>query len=184
MREAGYLRIPGVLHGALFAKKLIRTLHRSRSAASNKASQRQSKAFLRIEDTDGPTIDKYAIGVLTEDGHPMARPGHLVCMICDTYPHEDGNRTLMLYDAETNVRADVGQFKMIPDKPDETKFDVSAAQSGMDRRILRKFSRPLYLFARSGFHCDLHPRWSYDGNVAYFDSIHEGSRQIYSVVFK
>ena len=184
MREAGYLRIPCILQGALLAKKLMRMLRHSRSMVSKKASQNQSKAFLRIEDAEAATISKCAIGVLTEDGHPMARPGKLSSMISDTYPHEDGNRTLMLYNVATNVRTDIGQFKMIPDKPDTTCFDLEAAKSGMDSRVLKKSDMGLYLFARSGFHCDLHPRWAADGSAALFDSIHEGSRQIYRVDFK
>lgn len=181
MREASYLRIPGVLQGALAAKKILRMLRKYQKPADSHVGVTQSKAFLRIKDVDDPVIEKCAIGVLTEDGHPMARPGQLTSLINDTYPDSEGNRVLMLYDVAKNLRHNIGTFKMMPDKPDCNSFDVNVSQAGMDRRVLRKFPRDLYLFARSGFHCDLHPRWSYNGRIAYFDSIHDGTRQVYSV---
>jgi hypothetical protein len=180
IREAGYLRIPGVLQSTLFVKKIIRMSRGVRSVLKV-ATPEQTKAFLCIKDTENPYRTKCAIGVLTEDGHPMARPLKLKGLISDTYPDAAGNRVLMYYDVETNERTDIGSFKMISDKPNPKSFDVSASQTGIDRRILKKFSQELYLFTRSGFHCDLHPRWSASGDFAFFDSIHEGSRQVYSV---
>lgn len=181
LREATYLRIPGVLQSALFAKKCMRYAKALRHPSRSPEGKAQSKAFLSIKDTSDPKIEKCAIGVLTEDGHPMARPNRLTEMISDTYPDAGGNRVLMHYDLVGNKRVDIGVFGMLRNKPDESRFDVVASQSGIDARIIKRFPTDLYLFARSGFHCDLHPRWSYNGKVAYFDSIHEGARQIYAV---
>lgn len=50
---------------------------------------------------------------------------------------------------------------------------------GVDKRILCLMSPELFSFTRSGLHCDLHPRWNFDGTKVAFDSIHEGTRQIY-----
>ena len=183
LREAAWLRVPGVLQGALLAKKVMRGIRsvRRRGAANGKTPHKQAKAFLLLSDTDNGSIERIAEGILTEDGHPMGRPGSERIVVNDTYPNAQGDRVLMFYDTVNNRRTDVGRFRMIPDKPDASMFDWKAAMNGVDRRIKKKFPRDLYLFTRSGFHCDLHPRWSHDGKTAYFDSIHEGNRQIYAV---
>ena len=56
-----------------------------------------------------------------------------------------------------------------------------AAMAEVDPSILRIIGKDLYSFTRSGLHCDLHPRWRIDGKQVTFDSLHEGSRQIYVV---
>ena len=52
---------------------------------------------------------------------------------------------------------------------------------GTDDNIIKAFGEKNLAFTRSGLHCDLHPRWTYDGKWVVFDSIHEGSRQIYRI---
>ena len=43
--------------------------------------------------------------------------------------------------------------------------------------MLGRFLSPLPF--RGEIRCDLHPRWSRDGRQVCFDSVHEGTRQIY-----
>ena len=101
-------------------------------------------------------------------------------MVSDTYPDPSGKRWLYFYDVITKKRYDVAQFQRLFAVPDIQAFDWRFAEKGLDIRIARKFDRDDYLFYRSGYHTDLHPRWGTNG-MAYFDSIHEGSRQVYMV---
>ncbi len=186
MRESRIWNLPFMVYLAKIAKstiKLGRRFHLRKNQIEDRGghSKIQSMSFLRVRDGDEFAIEESAVGVLTEDGHPMASPRNLNLLVNDTYPDEDGTRTLMLYDVKANRRINIGKFKMLNEYPDNTKFDSRAVQSGTDVRIKAKFDKGIYMFTRSGLHCDLHPRWSYSGDRIYFDSIHEGSRQIYSV---
>lgn len=192
-RENPILRLPGVLQVALASKsvfRLIRSLRRSLSGGDSKPPASKvldvevkdgTRSFLALTDANPVVRRRVGVGVLMEDGHPMSNPVRHHLIVNDTYPHNDGNRTLMFYDIDTNIKTIVGEFKMIPDRPDASTFDWKRSREGIDPRVLKDFDRDSYLFWRSGLHCDLHPRWSYDGKTAFFDSIHEGTRQIYAV---
>lgn len=188
MREMIWFRVPGILQAALFGKKCIRLFRAVRQVfehmairCQGKASVKQDRSFIIVKDVDNPTSYKNGVGVLTEDGHPMACPTNLGKLVSDTYPDLEGIRQLMLYDVVAEKRIEIGRFKRVFVEPDPKSFDWKASQKGVDMRIQKKFLKRLYLFTRSGFHTDLHPRWSYDGTTVFFDSIHDGSRQIYVV---
>ena len=184
MREGAWLRVPGASTFVGAAKKMIKYIRKGvldSRAAHNYKDSPQPMSFMVINDFDECRIHKVAIGVLVEDGHPMACPRNRKILVNDTYPNELGYRTLMVYDLGKNERKDIGCFRMLDAHPDSTRFDVNLARSGVDGRVLKMLSSEQHMFTRSGFHCDLHPRWSCDGKTAFFDSIHEGSRQIYAV---
>lgn len=159
------------------AKKVAKfILHRGNGGG--KANM--GKYFMMITDTEHSVITPFAQEVITEDGHPMTNPINGDWCINDTYPNKDGIRTLMLYNFVTNRRVDLGTFKRLMDKPDMTHAEKYF--TGVDSKILSSISQEELAFTRSGLHCDLHPRWSRNGQQAVFDSIHEGTRQILSLI--
>lgn len=156
------------------AKRVAKFVLRRGSSGGN---ANVGKSFMMITDAEQPVITPFAQGLITEDGHPMTNPINNNWCINDTYPDKNGIRTLMLYNFLTNERIDLGTFKMLMDKPDMTLAETYF--TGVDPKILNCISQEELSFTRSGLHCDLHPRWSRDGQLAIFDSIHEGTRQIY-----
>lgn len=84
---------------------------------------------------------------------------------------------MFFYDFEKNERTNLGTFRMSDEQPVTNNF-VQFSQ-GVNPEIMKFFSPSLFSFTRSGLHCDLHPRWDANGKMVAFDSIHEGTRQIY-----
>jgi Tol biopolymer transport system component len=68
---------------------------------------------------------------------------------------------------------------MINEEPDLSL--KSKYFKGVEPKILKDIQENNLAFTRSGLHCDLHPRWDKKGEKVAFDSIHEGSRQIYMI---
>lgn len=147
-----------------------------------KRTKSLSNSFLIINDSDEHEVKHVAQGIINSDGHPMFSPVNRNLIICDTYPDKDESRYLFLYDFTKNKRTNIGYFKRLIEQPDISL--ESQYTQGIDKRILNLMSPELFSFTRSGLHCDLHPRWNCDGTMVAFDSIHEGSRQIYTVSIK
>jgi hypothetical protein len=151
---------------------LINVIRKSNSVAKD-------YAFISVKDIDDSEGVPFGRGIIFTDGHPMFNPKHRNWMSNDTYPIVDGIRELMLIDIKNNIRHDLGEFKMIYEEND-LEFYKKYTQ-GVDEKILKLFSLKDYSFTRSGLHCDLHPRWNSKGDTVYFDSIHEGNRQLYAI---
>lgn len=140
-------------------------------------SSGMSMNFLMVKDQSEKDIVPFAQGIITTDGHPMCCPTNRDVCICDTYPDEEKCRDLFLYSFLSNERTNVGRFRMSDEQPATLLFEQYT--KGVDSKILSLMSPELFSFTRSGLHCDLHPRWDYNGKMVAFDSIHDGTRQIY-----
>jgi hypothetical protein len=171
IRTSPLLSNPIILQSVRLAKKLIRSIIARQGSVSS--------CFLLITDTPSTEIIKIAQGVIDEDGHPMFCPANREWIINDTYPDEYGIRTLYLYNFQKNIKIDLGKFKNISENP--SLFEKDEYFKGVDEEVLKSIGIENLAFTRSGLHCDLHPRWDMQGKKAAFDSIHEGTRQIYVV---
>jgi hypothetical protein len=172
VRNSRLLSYPLIGSGVRILKKYIRCIFQlTRKGILN-------TSFLLISEND-QNIIPFAKGIIIEDGHPMINPINQDWLSNDTYPDFNGMRTLMLFNAHLNQRIDLGKFKRIFDPVDTILWKQYT--QGVDAEILKLFSLDSYSFTRSGLHCDLHPRWNSQGNRIVFDSIHEGTRQMYEI---
>lgn len=173
MRNNPIMSNPLVKFPLRFAKKMVKMVIGKGKGIVGGMS------FLMISDSDEAMTKPFAKSIIPTDGHPMTHPFNNDWCICDNYPDEDGFRDLFLYHFSDEKRINLGRFKRQFIDPDMTLKNEFF--SGVDVEILKSISEIELAFTRSGIHCDLHPRWSANGRWAVFDSIHEGTRQVYRV---
>jgi hypothetical protein len=128
---------------------------------------------------DGSPPKPFCEELFTGDGHPSFCPSDRSWMLCDTYPDQRGNRDLFLVDTTRHTKHMLGVFHE-PTLPLDASY-IDKAAEGVDAEVLKLVGRERYARARSGLHCDLHPRWRRDGAQVTFDSLHDGTRQIHTV---
>lgn len=112
------------------------------------------QSYLLFKD-ETQNVERVAVGVMTEDGHPQFSPNRQ-WVITDTYPDKNHYRTLILYNWNNGKKIDLGRFHSFYSGADES-WDISEMRS------------------------DLHPRWNRQGTKVCFDSVHEGTKQMYVV---
>jgi hypothetical protein len=137
-----------------------------------------SATFLRVP-LDGSPPKPFCAEMFTGDGHPSFCPADRVWMLCDTYPDDRGNRDLFLVDTVHKRKHMLGVF-VEPSLPLNAAV-IDGAVKDVDSGILKLVGRERYARARSGLHCDLHPRWQRNGERVTFDSLHDGTRQVYVI---
>lgn len=172
LRNNPILANPLVAASMKLAKKTIKLF-----IGKNKSIVASSNSFLMIEDMENTEAIPFAKDIIPVDGHPMTNPFYKDWCINDTYPDNEGYRDLMLYSFLRDERINLGRFRMIMDRPDMALKE----QFFMGVDLSHLPNEEEYAFTRSGLHCDLHPRWNSKGDKAFFDSIHEGIRQLYCV---
>ena len=170
LRRHPLLQIPGVRPLARIAKRVVKL------ATGN--SQALRMYFLEIDIENDVAVPIWP-DILQADGHPMFCPANRQWMIVDTYPDADGVRPLMLLNVATGRNVPMGRYPMLHARPDTTRLQETLQH--VDPHLVKSVGAADIAFWRSGLHCDLHPRWKADGTAACFDSIHEGTRQMYRV---
>lgn len=168
---------PALIRGA---KEIVKKVLKKGQPTDNLQEKKKSPFdWLLLTDQEEAVQTLLGKDVLTEDGHPMFCPNNRDWLVSDTYPDKDGIRELYLFQYSTQKKIVLGTYQMIFEKPDIDKVRDTLAD--VEKSVLKSFSIEKMAFYRSGLHCDLHPRWSSDGTTVIFDSIHEGTRQIYAL---
>ena len=114
-------------------------------------------------------------------GWITTREGKNFFLVNDTTGEYEAVRPdILSRDGHCNFTRD-GSWLLTDEYPDENNLRALLLWNMAEERlvVLGRFLSPQ--FFRDEIRCDLHPRWSRDERHVSFDSIHEGSRQIYLV---
>lgn len=109
-----------------------------------------------IFDVEKSTVQKIDNREFVMDGHETWSKNERF-MLTDTYPNEENERRLMLYDSRNDIIYFLGDYYSYPEKDTEAYKNIP------------------------GIRCDLHPKWSFGEKYVYFDSTHEGYRGLYRI---
>ena len=105
--------------------------------------------YHRYTDAPGAPVEVIGRGILTENGHMSFSPVDARWLLSDTYPDPDTHERILF----------------LYDTRDNVRHDIGSFYANPN---LKKENR-----------CDLHPRWSRDGQSVCIDSVHEHERQMY-----
>ncbi len=101
-------------------------------------------------DVESGSVTRLTSEHLAEDGHPTFRPGWSSVFATDTYANDKTHTLcLILFDLDSNAASHIATLS-------------SSSQS-----------------ERTGWRCDLHPKWSFDGCYLTVDTEHGGGRGIH-----
>ncbi|MDC3315654.1 hypothetical protein OAV81_02790 [Candidatus Thioglobus sp.] len=92
---------------------------------------------------------KIPLNILNQDGHPSFSPTDLNWIVTDTYPDRFGVLQLILFNIKTKEKIVVDKLKS------------------------------MQVYDNSPNRCDLHPKWSFDGEFVSVDTMNDGVRGIY-----
>src|SRR3989344_2272418 len=115
--------------------------------------------LLLFKDKEGYT-GSIGVGSITEDGHFTRNQKYQDWILGDNYPDKEHHRDLFLYNRKENKKVNLKRFYSMPNQEYIKKENLE----NWDLSVMRS---------------DLHPRWNRDGTQICFDSVHEGTRQVY-----
>ena len=107
--------------------------------------------YHRYTDAPGAPVEVIGRGILTENGHMSFSPVDARWLLSDTYPDPDTHERILF----------------LYDTQGNVRHDIGSFYADPN---LKKENR-----------CDLHPRWSRDGQSVCIDSVHEHERQMYAI---